>query len=201
MLEKEVDLPQSRPMENSLKAIISTSLAFVVCAMTVASAAASVPILTGRWQSAAPEVQGNLFVTRDFRFEKNTWRVIYRAYGDAEAKVALFTLDVGGVFVIGGPSASVAGAYEGVFPATHRKIVADSGAGVAMFAQMGCKLAVGAVKALVSEPCGFVPSQMQAMGEYDLVAIKGGQLFFGERSGDLTKERPKALYPFPLVRR
>lgn len=186
-----------------MKTIAFTLIVWVAAAAaSVATATApQAPTLSGHWQSAGPEAQGKLFVTRDFTFKGNTWRVIYRAFGDAEAKLPLFTLDVGGIFVVGGPSAALTGAYEGIFPATHRKIVADSGEGATMFAQMGCKLVVGVAKALVSEPCGFVPSQMQAMGEYDLVAIKNGKLFFGERSGDLTKERPKALYPFPLVRK
>lgn len=184
-----------------MKKLFSTVLAsFALAASFPVHAAAEAPKLAGHWMSAAPEPQGKLFVTRDFTFEGQNWGVSYRAFGDAEAKMPLFSLDVGGVFVIGGPSAAVEGAYEGIFPATHRKITAESEAGAALFAGMGCTLKVGEPKALVSEPCGFVPSQMQAMGEYDLVAIKGGQFFFGERSGDLTKARPTALYPFPLVK-
>ena len=174
---------------------------FSLAASFSVQAVAEAPKLSGRWASVAPEAQGKLFVTRDFTFEGESWGVRYRAFGDAEAKMPLFSLDVGGVYVIGGPSATVAGAYEGIFPATHRKITAESEAGAAMFAGMGCTLKVGESKALVSEPCGFVPSQMQAMGEYDLVAIKDGQFFFGERAGDLTKARPTALYPFPLVQK
>jgi hypothetical protein len=41
---------------------------------------------------------------------------------------------------------------------------------------------------------------MQNMGEYDLVAIRNGQLFFGDRSGDLSKARPDKLTPYPLRR-
>lgn len=179
-------------------ALVALAVAIAVSDPTLAQPNA--PVLSGHWRSAVPEAQGKLFVTRDFTFTDHTWVVSYRAFRDAEAKLPLFTLDVGGVFVLGGPSIVVAGAFEGIFPATHRNIIADSAWGVAMFGQLGCKLKVGVVKALVSEPCGFVPSQMQAMGEYDLVAIRNGQLFFGERSGDLSKERPKLLYPFPLVR-
>lgn len=163
-------------------------------------AAADAPKLTGDWQSVAPEAQGPMFVTRTFHFEGNTWSVVYRAFGDADAKAPLFTLDVGGVFVVGGPAA-LPGAYNGIFPATRRDITAESTAGAALFAGMGCTLEVGTAKSLVSDACGFVPPLMQAMGEYDLVKINNGQLFFGERSGDLTKARPTALYPFPLAQK
>ena len=65
----------------------------------------------------------------------------------------------------------------------------------------GFELAVGAPKNLAAEGCGFVPSLMQGIGEYDLAAVQAGQLFFGDRSGDLSKSRPAALYPFPLVQK
>ena len=157
--------------------------------------------LTGHWVSAAPEAQGKIFVLRDFTFKGQDWSVVYRAFGDAGAKQPLFTLDVGGVFVIGSAAPKVPGAFEGIFPALYRKITADSPAGVGMFAQMGCALALGTAKSLVSEGCGFMPPLMQAMGEYDLVLLKDGQFFFGDRAGDLTKARPEALYPYPLVKR
>lgn len=178
-----------------------TTLVLLLAAAIASSAAAQAPVLNGHWTSAAPEAQGQLFAARDFAFDGNTWSVTYRAFADAQGKMPLFTLNVGGVFVLGGPSPTVSGAYEGVFPALRREIVAESEAGVAMFAGMGCKLEVGAPKVLLAEPCGFVPSQMQAMGEYDLVMLKNGQLFFGDRSGDLTKARPTALTPYPLVRK
>ena len=191
-----------QPSETAMRLSATTLSAALIAAIAAAPAArAEAPDLTGHWTSAAPEAQGKIFVLRDFTFKDNSWGVVYRAFGDADAKQPLFTLDVGGVFVIGGPSVKVPGAFDGVFPALHRKIIAESPAGVGMFAQMGCVLELKVVKSLVAEGCGFMPPLMQAMGEYDLVAIKDGQFFFGERSGDLTKARPIALYPFPLVKR
>ena len=175
--------------------------AAMVAAMVAAStnAVAGAPVLRGEWRSAMPEAQGKLFVTRYFRFNENRWVLLYRAYADPEGKLPLFTMNVGGVFVVGGASASVPDAYESVFPATRRSITADSAAGAALFAPVGCALKIGEPKALLSESCGFVPSLMSAMGEYDLVKISAGQLFFGDRAGDLTKNRPTALYAFPLI--
>ena len=162
---------------------------------------ASPPSLEGRWASTAPENMGRMHATRSFVFEGDRWRVQFHAFADADAKAPLFTLDVGGVFVLGGPSAKVPGAWEGVFPAQYRRITADSEAGAAMFAGMGCALEAGKPVALVAQGCGFVPPLMQAMGEYDLVAVKAGQLFLGDRAGDLTKARPETLTPFALQRR
>jgi hypothetical protein len=161
---------------------------------------AQTPDLSGHWQSTATEPSGPVFAKRSFHFEKDRWSIVFHAYADAQASVPLFTLDVGGVFVVGGPSTKVTGAYEGIFPATHRQVVADSDAGVALFASMGCTLRKGVAQALLAEGCGFVPGLMQAMGEYDLVAIKDGKLFFGDRAGDLTKVRPDKLTPFALQR-
>lgn len=154
--------------------------------------------LDGDWQSVGVEANGPVFATRAFHFEGDHWRVIYRAYADPAGKEPLFSLDVGGVYVLGGASSRVAGAVEGVFPATHRHLIAESAAGVAMFAKMACHLRQGEITPLVTEACGFVPALMQAMGEYDLVAIHDGQLFFGDRAGDLTKARPEKLTPYAL---
>lgn len=162
---------------------------------------AEAPVLDGHWISAAPENMGQMYATRDFTFDGDAWSVTFRAFGDAAATVPLFTLDVGGAYRIGGASATVPGAYEGIFPATRRSITADSEAGVGLFADMGCTLSLGQAQDLVDEGCGFVPPLMQAMGEYDLVSIQGERFFFGDRSGDLTKARPTALTPFPLVKK
>ena len=104
------------------------------------------------------------------------------------------------VYALGEPSAQVPGAREGVFPALSRSVTADSDAGVQMFATMGCRLQRGQETLLLNSGCGFVPGLMQAMGEYDVVAVVQGQLFCGDRAGDLTKARPAKLTPYPLRR-
>lgn len=159
------------------------------------------PAISGHWESPAPEHYGQVFATRAFRFTGKHWQVVYRAYADAQARQPLFTLHVGGFYVLGGPSEQVPGAVEGVFAADHRDITAESEAGVALFAGAGCPLKQGRRTPLLSKGCGPVPALMQAMGEYDLVQVRGGQLFLGDRGADLTKARPTALTPYPLVRR
>ena len=175
-------------------------LAVLLCGAAVAHALES-PALPGIWSSAAPENYGSHFATRTFTFTDKEWSVTYRAYADAQGKQPLFRLEVGGVYVLGQASAAVPGAFEGIFPANRRQVIAESEAGVAMFAGMGCTLEQGKALSLVSRGCGFMPGLMQAMGEYDLVALKDGRLYFGDRAGDLTKARPAALTPHPLVRK
>ena len=169
-------------------------------ALSLPAHAGDAPAITGHWRSAAPEAQGGIFATRDFHIDGDRWSVTFRAFADQAASQPLFRIDVAGAYVLGGPSASVTGAHEGIFPAIKRDLTAESPAGVALFASMGCTLENGVTKHLVSEGCGFLPALMQAMGEYDLVALKDGQLYFGDRAGDLTKARPAALTPFPLVK-
>jgi hypothetical protein len=171
----------------------------LLCAASIAQAQ-DVPQLKGRWASAALENYGSHFAMRTFKFTDKEWKVTYRAYADAQGKQPLFSLDVGGFYVLGQASATVAGAFEGIFPANHRHVTAESDAGVGMFASMGCTLEKGKALPLVGQGCGFVPGIMQAMGEYDLVAFKDGRLYFGDRAGDLTKARPVALTSYPLVR-
>ncbi len=165
------------------------------------SASAQTPDVVGQWRSRGLEAAGPMHVTRAFTLTDTEWTVVFHAFGDAQGMQPLFTLNVGGIYVIGAASAKVSGAYDAVFPANHRHITADSDQGVAMFAGMGCRLNKGEETALIQRGCGFVPGLMNAMGEYDLVALKDGQLFFGDRSGDLTKLRPAFLTTYPLVRK
>jgi hypothetical protein len=148
-----------------------------------------------------PENYGSHHATRSFSITQRDWRVLYQAYADPQGQQPLFTIRVTGVYALGDPSPTVAGAREGIFPALSRSLTADSDAGVQMFASMGCRLARGQETPLLNTGCGFVPGLMQVMGEYDLVAQVGGQLFFGHRAGDLSKARPDKLTPFPLLRR
>ena len=157
--------------------------------------------IQGQWASAGPENYGNHHATRTFSIGEREWQVRYRAYADALGQRPLFTIRVTGVYSLGEPSTKSVGAREGIFPALSRSLTADSDAGVQMFAGMGCSLERGKETLLLNSGCGFVPGLMQAMGEYDLVALSQGSLFFGDRAGDLSKARPDKLTPFPLLRR
>lgn len=184
-------------------ALLALGCAFAgsLCAQSAPPRVPQAADIQGRWSSAGPENYGSHYATRAFSIAERTWQVHYQAFADPQGLQPLFTVRVHGVYVLGEPSAQVVGAREGVFPALSRSLTADSDAGVQMFAGMGCRLERGQETFLLSTGCGFVPGLMQAMGEYDLVAAKQGQLFFGDRSGDLSKARPDKLTPFPLLHR
>lgn len=176
------------------------------CTLATSPQAQTVPAplpadIQGQWSSAAPEHYGSHHATRSFVIGEHAWQVRYQAYADAQGRQPLFTLRVSGVYVLGEASVKVDGAREGIFPALSRHLTADSPAGVQLFASMGCHLVQGQETALLNTGCGFVPGVMQSMGEYDLVALTQGQLYFGDRAGDLTKVRPARLTPYPLLRR
>ena len=156
--------------------------------------------IQGQWRSAGPEHYGNHHATRAFLITDRTWQVRYQAFADPNGLQPLFTVRVNGVYALGEPSATVAGAREGIFPALSRSLTADSEAGAQLFASMGCRLEPGKETFLLNTGCGFVPGLMQVMGEYDLVAQIQGQLFFGDRAGDLSKARPTRLTSYPLQR-
>lgn len=157
--------------------------------------------IQGQWSSAGPENYGSHHATRSFSIGDRTWQVRYQAIADPQGSQPLFTIRVNGVYALGESSARVVGAREGIFPALSRSLTADSEAGVQMFAGMGCRLEQGRETFLLNAGCGFVPGLMQVMGEYDLVALKQAQLYFGDRTGDLSKARPDKLTQYPLLRR
>lgn len=193
----------------SITHTFSTALLAACCVLTGSLQAqttqtASAPSATdiqGQWASVGPENYGSHHATRSFSISERDWRVRYQAFADPQGQQPLFTIRVAGVYALGNPSSRVAGAREGIFPALSRSVTADSDAGVQMFAGMGCALARGQETLLLNTGCGFVPGLMQSMGEYDLIAQVNGQLFFGDRAGDLSKARPDKLTPFALMRR
>lgn len=187
-------------MRKTCLALLLTSLALPAVASPAPDQTRLRHAISGQWASIAPENYGHMVATRHFTFSAKRWAVKFQVYADAAGTQPLFHLNVGGPYTLGGPSATVAGASEGIFPADHRLITADSPAGVQLFATQGCTLQQGTPLALTTSGCGFVPSLMQNMGEYDLMALKDGQLFLGDRSADLSKARPAKLTPYPLLR-
>ena len=187
---------KNRLLQNTTAKILLATTLIATSAMTQAAP----PSISGKWQSVGVENYGQVYATRQFQMTAKDWGVVYRAYHDAEGKQPLFTIRVKGVYALGDLSSTVSNAYEGIFPALSRRLTAESDAGVQLFSSMGCQLIKGKEVALVNQGCGFIPGLMQVMGEYDLVSIRNGQLFLGDRAGDLSKQRPTALTTYPLKR-
>ncbi|MDD2830492.1 MAG: hypothetical protein PHW18_13035 [Sulfuricurvum sp.] len=181
--------------------IVSGGILLSLLVSTSQLSANELPNLDGIWSSEGIENYGTVYATRTFVFKDKSWSVAFDAYADSQKKLPLFSLDVGGFYVVGNPSSIVNGASEGIFPANHRNVIAQSNAGVQMFASMGCNLEIGKSTPLVNQGCGFIPGLMQSMGEYDLLSYKNGKLYFGDRSGDLTKSRPNTLTTYPVVKK
>ena len=104
-----------------------------------------------------------MFGTRAFTFDGDAWSVTFRAFGDEAMSVPISTLNVAGHFKVGGPSAAVPGAFDGVFGAMDKSVVADSGIAVKMFGDMGCSLEVGVPFDLTDQACGFLHAAMDAL--------------------------------------
>ncbi|MGL4237097.1 hypothetical protein [Tabrizicola sp.] len=161
---------------------------------------AEAPDIDGRWVSVAPENFGGPFALREFTFEGDAWRIVLKTFADEAMTEPQFTLDVAGYYRLGAESMAVPGAWNGVFAAFDKTLTAHSAETVEMFGSVGCTLVVDQPFDLTDSACGFFHATMDNMGEYDLIAMRDGQLFLGERSGDLTKARPTALIPYPLVK-
>lgn len=158
------------------------------------------PNIEGAWRSLAREPVAGFWTTRSFFFNADRWSLIFKGFSDKALSRGLFTLHVSGIYLLGGAAENVAGAFNGIFPASRRAITVDSEDGVVLFAQMGEQVKRFEHLDLVDKGLGFLPPLMSAMGEYDLVAVIDERLFFGDRSGDLTKTRPTKLTAYPLVR-
>jgi hypothetical protein len=165
--------------------------------------------LIGRWVSPSPEPMpmpdGNtLYNLRDFILTEKAWAMLFTAYGDPGATFKLFTLRIEGTYNLGAASTDVPGARNADFHFAGRYLTANAQPMLDMF--KGAKAGDGnwqlGVEQDVSKTgCLFIPSVAQAPVEYDLVRRDGDNLFFGDRSADLTKARPKKLIGAPVARR
>ena len=142
-----------------------------------------------------------MFGKRHFQIGQKEWSVEFETFADEKGAIPLFTIFVEGVYVIGGESKVVENAYNGIFPVTSRSVEINSDAGVDMFAQMGVNVEKNKKISLLDEGCGFIPSLMDCMGEYDLVSLQDGKCYFGDRDGDLTKQRPTKLTPYAVIKK
>jgi Adenomatosis polyposis coli down-regulated 1 len=157
--------------------------------------------LVGRWESSKLENLGQLYGSRNFVLTERAWALQFKAFADEAGKTPLFSLRAEGTYTLGQSSVSVLGATEANFRFTKRYVTAESEAGVGLFQSMGCSLKLGAETNVSTSGCGFIPSVKAASLEYDLVQLDGNNLYFGDRSGDLTKTRPNKLNPEPVTRR
>ncbi|QLP97345.1 MAG: hypothetical protein HZY79_07985 [Rhodoblastus sp.] len=106
------NLNRPGPGRAAVAAVISAACLLMASAACAEPAPASI---AGRWRSVAPEAQGPIFATRDFRIDAKRWRVRYRAFADAQGATPLFQIDVAGVYRLGGVSPVGPDVREGSF--------------------------------------------------------------------------------------
>ena len=157
--------------------------------------------ISGNWISESIEKYGDTYATRSFQITKDTWSVSFQTFADEKKNTPLFTIFVEGVYVIGGKSNIVENAHNAIFPVIYRSLTINSDFGVEMFAQMGVNVEKNKEISLLDEGCGFIPSLMNCMGEYDLVSLENGKCYFGDREGDLSKQRPSKLTPYAVIKK
>lgn len=167
--------------------------------------------LAGRFVSGGCEdypdgMGGHNYLTRDFTLTATTWHLGLTIFMDDACATPLFTAVVDGPYTLGAASATVAGATEGTFGFTtivwtaHQEFMAET------FNNSGCGAGgwvVGEAQDVTATGCiGVAHPVAECPEEYDVVALAGDDLFFGERVTDMCKleGRPAALGAYPVSR-
>ncbi len=165
--------------------------------------------LLGRWVSpqleTIPTADGNvMYGLRDFILTEKAWAIRFTAYGDAAGTFKLFTLRVEGTYELGVPALVIPEARYADFHFTARYMTAYAPMFIELFNQVraGTDAWQVDVEQDVSETGAvFIPSVAAAPVEYDLLKLDGDQLWFGDRTPDLTLNRAVQLNAYPVVRR
>jgi hypothetical protein len=163
--------------------------------------------IRGKWISEKPEkTPSGTYSIREFSIEKKKWEVRYTLYQDSALKLPVFTFRGKGTIQVGRPSATVDNTYEAVFQ-FERKYLSIKTRDTSLVNKFGmgdCRLQYMKEKDITESGCSYFLSQMKCGQEYDLVSLKNGLLYLGERpkSGGMCEidKRPRRLGP-PLKRK
>jgi hypothetical protein len=185
---------------------IATGLALAGIALAGnASAQATASVVTakdmiGQWVSVKPEFLGQFYGLRSFSFTERAWSIVFRAFADEKASQPLFTLRVEGNYVLGAELAKMPATRPANFFGNSKYITSYTQDFLKIFAGNN-PWKLGTEYDFSNTGAGFFPSSIDAPLEYDLVKLDNGLLYLGDRSGDLSKERPQKLNAYPLVRK
>lgn len=162
----------------------------------------------GRWQSSIPEALGaGGFLTRNFRFERDTWVLEYTLYADAAGKSPILAGRVGGTFAVSN-TPGLSGAYPTLFHFEYRQLAPLNAQMEATLGKAGCgkgKWRRGAFQDVTAAGCAAVrvPALADCPTEFDLAVVDGDILRLGARTtGSLCgwKMRAQAATAAPLDR-
>ncbi len=177
------------------------------CATTGAkSKAAGAPDISGGWKSVSTEDMGNgAWATREFTMKGSDWQVITTFYLDKDMKMPVFAFRAVGPYEITTASSKVAGAYEATFHFSekHLAILTDSGDVLKAFGFDPAGFVKGDETDISAKGASFLKSVADYPLEYDLVALKDGQLSLGARPADndlSTVEKRPTKVGLPLSR-
>lgn len=158
------------------------------------------PNLEGSWVGACePGTKDSKKLA--FVFTATRWDVTIEQYADTTCSKRTTKIAIGGPYVFGEQSTTVAGAWNGVFSFDTRDVTTDD-AKTAKALGKTCgikKLKAGATVSLLDKGCaklGWKPLA-DCAGEHDIVALDGMNVRFGVRPADndlcTEAKRPTAL--------
>lgn len=166
--------------------------------------------LAGHWASKGCEAYpdgkgGQNYLTRDFTLTETAWSLDLTLFGDEDCSYPLFSSEIHGKFTLGELSATVDGATEGQFGIDTNDWTAHDQGLADTFTMSGCGTGpweLEKAQDVTGTGCiGVAHKTSECPEEYDVVAVDGDELFFGQRITDMCKEdgRPTALAAFPVV--
>ena len=166
--------------------------------------------MVGQWQSACFPANGS-FAQLSFDVKAEQWHLDYKSFSDKECKNVTTTAKISGPWKLTQPSKVGEGVYEAEFGFAQRTITAHvDGAAKFLAGLKPCggegAFEVGKAKSIQVEGCpglGMYPAA-KCGTDFDIAAVKNGQLFFGERPKDnnmcSADKRPTKLMQYGLKR-
>lgn len=167
------------------------------------------PSLVGRWNSDCIVASPQQVFRLAFDLDATTWKLDYRAFGDAACATPFLTVHIEGGYQLTGASAQVPGANEARFEFAVRTVTPHHDAAAQFLASSGgCGRAgfvAGVATDILEQGCAGLGAYPRAScpAELDLAWREGSTLRLGARpaDGNLCSEerRPAALSPVALT--
>ena len=197
---------------NSLRAALAAACLLalgvgVPSAQTPFDSRQALETLDGVYASTAPESWYGSFGTRRFAFSGGAWELTFVHALDPQMEKKTFQFRTGGAYRIVEPSATVQGAYGGVFGEAWKKVtlLTDDPALVKAFGFAECGLVPNVEIDISQKGCANWKPVAACGEDHDLVALSGARLWFGVRPRDndmcTPDKRPTALLEPPVVKR
>ena len=155
----------------------------------------------GTFRSAAPEPWYGGFGTREFIFADGEWQLIFTHALDPDMTMRTFQFRTGGPFEIGGASAAVPGAHDGIFHEDwkHVTLLTDKAEIVAGMGMADCGLTYNLETDISDTGCAAWRPVSVCGEDHDLFAMDAAGVYFGVRPADndmcTADKRPTELLP------